>query len=286
MIDQLDQTLKRIFDDAQAPLDVRNADVSFEMPEENFTPASETVNLYLYDVRENRDLRDPVPIYRRVGPSMVRFRPPLRVDCSYMVTTWSPQSGETGATREHLLLSQAIIWLSQFPTIPATFFPPEWADPANATFQPFPPLMAMAQTDGVKEPGEFWTALGSPPRASFNLLVTIAMDLRRGIDEGPPVATKQISITPNGDSTATETWFQVGGTVTHSVTSAPLADAQAVIVELGKEATSNANGQFSFSTLAAGSYTLRVSARGFATSTKTIVVPGPAPDAYDIQLSP
>ena len=51
MIDQLDQTLKRIFDDAQAPLDVRNADVSFEMPEENFTPASETVNLYLYDVR-------------------------------------------------------------------------------------------------------------------------------------------------------------------------------------------------------------------------------------------
>ena len=59
MFHDLDATLKALLDDAAAPASVSGADKSFETPEKTYAPALPTLNLFLYDVAENRELATP-----------------------------------------------------------------------------------------------------------------------------------------------------------------------------------------------------------------------------------
>jgi hypothetical protein len=62
MLRDLDDTLKNVLDDSDTPAELKAAEVSFELPDKNFAPTQPTVNLFFYDVHENRELRDPEPI--------------------------------------------------------------------------------------------------------------------------------------------------------------------------------------------------------------------------------
>src|SRR5438309_1227828 len=123
MFNDLDDTLKAMLDDAAMiappfvpPLTaLHDADKSFLTPDKNFPVAQPTVDLFLYEVTENRTLRDPAPIVERSGNSFSRRLPPRRIDCSYIVTTWSPKTGAAKVAEEHLLLGEALLWLSRFP---------------------------------------------------------------------------------------------------------------------------------------------------------------------------
>jgi hypothetical protein len=42
---------------------IKEADVSFETPDKNYTPSQSTLNLFLQDVKENRELRNPEPLW-------------------------------------------------------------------------------------------------------------------------------------------------------------------------------------------------------------------------------
>lgn len=192
MIDLLDKTLTKLLDDSRAPADLLAAEVNFDVPKEGYAPEKDTLNLYLYDVHENRGLRDPAPIIELIDGEYKKRRPPIRVDCSYMLTAWSAQSGDNASAKEHLLLSQTLLWLSRFPSIPVDYLPAEWKDNTRPDFQPFPVRMVVAEMNGVKEPGEFWSALGSPPRPSVNVVVTIAMNIAERKDLGVPVAERVI----------------------------------------------------------------------------------------------
>ena len=281
MLQDLDATLKTLLDDAGAPQVVRDAEVSFKTPDKSFTPDKPTVDLFLYEVKENRELRDPEPLVERVGGTFVRRRPPLRVDCSYLVTAWVKDSGEDEIRKEHELLSSSLAWLSRFPTIPVPFLTDAMAG------QPFPPPTLVAQTDGAQNSGEFWTALGIPPRSYFNLVVTIAVPLGVQVPEGPPVVTKDMRLLVKDEPTSEERWFQIGGTVRRAAApKPPVPGATVVLVETGDTRTTDALGRFSFSPLAAGAFNLKVTAAGFAEKTRAVVVPGAAADAYDVELTP
>src|SRR5262245_32285484 len=158
MFQDLDSTLKAILDDPVAPVDLRNADVSFEVPDKNFRPSQATVNLFFYEMKENRTLRDPAPIYVLEGGQYVRRQPPLRVDCSYLVTAWSNQDCALKVIEEHKLLGQALAWLGRFDTIPESYFQGALVD------QPYPPPAMVAQMEGKQNTNDFWTAIGIPPR--------------------------------------------------------------------------------------------------------------------------
>jgi hypothetical protein len=183
MFHDLDTTIKRILDDPPAPQQLREAEVSFETPKQGYAPAQQEVNLFLHQVKENLELRDLVPIRSQVGGVTQQRRPPLRVDCTYMVSAWSPNANATGVVEEHRLLGQALLWLSRFPTIPPGYL-------AGALVgQPFPAPTLVAQLDGDRHSGEFWSALGIAPRPTFSLTVTIALDLDVPITTGPPVTS-------------------------------------------------------------------------------------------------
>jgi hypothetical protein len=280
MIQDLDAALGTLLDDPGAPADLRAADVTFATPDKNFTPGQPTVDLFLYEVTENRELRDPVPVTALAGAAFVRRTPPLRLDCTYLVTTWSNQTGAARIVEEHRLLGQAIAWLSRFPTLsPALFAGGSLADP------PFPPPTMVAQMDPNKNAGEFWNALGIPPRPAFSLTVTIALDLAREAPVGPPVVTKQLDIGPLPPG-AFETLFQIGGTIRSTGTLAPVAGATVTLVGTEQSAQSDADGRFTFAGLAAAGYTLHAEAAGFASADKPIAVPAAALNAYDMSLIP
>jgi Pvc16 N-terminal domain/Carboxypeptidase regulatory-like domain len=280
MIRDLDDVLKKILDDAEAPNELRAADVSFETPDKQYAPEHATVNLFLHEIKENRELRDPLPIVDRVDGQFVRRQPPLRVDCTYMVTAWSNQTKEVKVAEEHRLLSQALLYLRRRPTIPAKFL-------ANTSLasQPLPLPTMVAEVDPTKNLGEFWSALGTAPRPLFQLVVTLAMDLEVQVPEGPAVVMKEIRIKPmpeNGVKEPLAVWFQIGGTVSNSNTLEAIPNALVNLLELERETTTDEQGHFSFSDLAPGSYTLRAAATGFTKADKTIEVPSAA---YDVSLT-
>jgi hypothetical protein len=280
MFQDLDSTLKVILDDPGAPADLKSADVSFLTPEKNFAPGVPTVDLFLYEVKENRLFRDPAPLIEQTGNLYLRRQPPLRVDCTYLVTTWSNKSGALKVAEEHLLLGLAFVWLSRFGTIPASYLQGSLAG------QPFPPPTLVAQLDLKEEVGEFWSALGIPPRPAFALVVTVAMDLGVQVPEGPPVVTEEIDLEQKGLPATRETTFTIAGTVRAANTLAAIAGAQVSIQELGRVVQTDADGHFTFTGLEAGAYTLRTAAGGFATQDKPITVPGPVLNAYDVSLTP
>ena len=286
MFHDLDTTIENMLNDAAAPVELRNAGVSFATPDKSYKPSipDTAVNLFLYEVKENRELRDPVPISDRVGNTNIQRRPPVRVDCSYLVTVWT--DGLTGANKiqaEHKLLGQSFFWLNRFPVIPAGYFA------GSMVGQPFPPPTLVAQWDGAKNNGEFWNALGIPPRPYFTLIVTIAMDLGVQSADGPPVVTKefhfkQLIEAGNGGITTgtdTEVTIEIAGVVRKATDQSAIANAQVTIAGISQISTTNADGQFQLSGLRPGSYTLRTSVNGVARN-KPIVVAATVLNAYDV----
>ena len=61
MFADLDATLRAMLPTRPPPAAARSADVSFDTPDKDYKPSQATVNPFLYDVAENRELRDPAP---------------------------------------------------------------------------------------------------------------------------------------------------------------------------------------------------------------------------------
>lgn len=279
MFQDLDTALTNLLHDPTAPLDVRNADISFETPDKNFAPADGTVNLFLCDLKENRELRDPEPIREIVAGVVVRRQPPIRMDCTYLVTAWANNlAGPARVAGEHSLLGQTLVWLSRFPIVPDSFF--AGGSLANP---PFPPPTLVAQTKADSSAGEFWSALGIAPRPAFYLTVTIALELAMETPEGPPVVTKEMILTEI-PTPVIATWFDIGGTITDSATTLPVPAAAVTLTETGAISLTDEQGHFRFSNLDAGNYTLHVVAGAFAPKDKPVVVPGLVLNEYDVAL--
>jgi hypothetical protein len=187
MIRDLDDTLKKLLQtQATASSELAGADVSFDLPDKDWraTLTKLTVNCYLYDLRENRELRtyEPLVVRSADGKRALRRRPPVRVDCAYCITGWSPATSESVA-EEHRLLSQILVVLFRNRTIPTAALQGSLA----TQVPPYPWLIAAP--DGVKNPPEFWGALDQQLKPSLNYVVTLAYDLDPAVADGamPPV---------------------------------------------------------------------------------------------------
>jgi hypothetical protein len=186
----LDETLKAVLDDAAAPADLRAADVSFDTPDRDYRPAEPTVNLFLHDVMENRSLRDEARVLAKAGDGYTSRLPSLRVDCTYLATAWSAQSGGLKAAEEHRLLGLALQWLSRFPVLDDRFLRGSLKTPP----QPYPLMATVAQAQENRSTGEFWTALGIAPRPAFPLSVTITVEPYDEVEELPAVQEIHVQI--------------------------------------------------------------------------------------------
>lgn len=288
MLHGLDTTLKSILDDTSTPTLVRNAEVAFDRPSESYNPDKTTINLFLYDVRENTELRSNEPVIERQNGIATMRRPPVRVNCSYLVTAWieSGVTGEQAILKQHELLGEVLRVFTRWPSIPL----PTPDEKGKHLLQGelkntlYPISLVTAQTDLMRNPAEFWSALGGKLRPSFTLTGTLTMDQQTEPVTAPEVTTKKVVLTgiPNGTPEAV---FQIGGTVRDAVTHIPIKEVDLMLVESGVQTKSNADGEFSFAGLSAGNYSIRAVKQGYQTKTKSIPVPGASPTSFDIDLS-
>src|SRR4051812_6737002 len=108
MIADLSRSLRALLSQPGAPPALAAAAVVFDRPSEPFTPTQNTLDLFLYDIRENRDLAPPATDWVA-----------LRVlTCSYLITAW-PVGGAELALQEQELLAAALLVLTTHPAIPA-----------------------------------------------------------------------------------------------------------------------------------------------------------------------
>lgn len=248
MFHDLDATLQAILDDDDAPVVVKDAEVSFATPDKDFAPNGPTLDLFLLEVAENRALRNIAPVRTRVGDTFVDQRPPLRVDGTYLVTAWSAQPGDVRPAEEHELLGRALLWLARFPVIEDRFHRGEM------TTQPFPLDMTVAQTPEGQNLGQFWSALGVPPRPAFTLTVTVALQTVPE-DVTWPKATG-VTLEP-----AFLTAPALAGRVLDGALAA-VAQATVTVTPGDMQITTGADGRFRVPELEFGEYDLLVEAAG------------------------
>jgi len=286
MIRDLSLTLQAILDDPAlaAPFpELAAAQIVFDRPVVSFTPAQTTIDLFLYDIRENMELRSNEPKYERLDGQTRIHRAPMRVACSYLVTAW-PAGGADLELQEHRLLGQVLQALSRYPKIPASFLKGKLVGQE-------PPLpMMTAQTDGLREPAEFWTAIGNKLRPAITVTATIGMEVFP--PEDPPPFTVTTAVTRLGKRAGPDeeenllptqlTSFWIGGRVT-DVGNAPVADALVTLVGTGLAARTGADGNYTLGSILAGPYTLRVQS-GVTTKDVNITIPALAGSNYNVQL--
>jgi len=183
VIDDLDRTVAALLRHDVYGLPPSLADqvqISFAAPDDQFPPQSVTlpaVDLFLYDVRENLDLRsNEVYVERRSDGTATRARAPRRVDFSYLVTAWSSESVPDRAQDEHRLLGEVMRTLLRHRTIPEDVLQGVLAN------QDLPLPASALQPGRLQSLGEFWQALGGKPKAALNYSVTLAIDVSESED--------------------------------------------------------------------------------------------------------
>ena len=278
MIDDLSRTLKAVLHDpafASVFPELNGAEIVFDRPLDPFTPASTTVDVFLYDLRENLDLRLNEVTTTRVGNQIVTHQATLRLACSYLVTAW-PVGGTDLAFQEHRLLTQVLRVLSHYPIVPASFL--------QGTLIGQDPSLPMVtlHPDALKNLAEFWSSLGSKLKPSLTVTVTIAVPVFSDLSDYM-VTTHNTSYAP-GFGSLSETGIQFGGQVVDGA-SHGLAGAMVDILDMGLRETTDGNGQFNFANVSAGAHNVRALATGFKVHTQTVTVPD-LPNNYVIQLAP
>lgn len=274
MIQDLSQTLRSILTQPGLPAPLSTAQIVFDRPSDPFTPSQTTVDMFLYDMRENLELRLNELWIEKNGSQSITHKAPLRLACSYLVTAW-PTGGVDPAFQEQQLLSQVLQTLAHYPTIPANFL-------QGAMVGQIPPLpMVALHPDALKNLSEFWTSLGNKLRPSLTMTVTISMPVFDNVVEFL-VTTSTASAAPAAASQ--ETWLQIGGRVVDPLSNG-VAGALVDVIDAGLRTQTGADGRFTFTRIPAGSHTLRVVAVGFQPQTRTVIVPG-RPEDYQVTLTP
>ena len=117
MIHDLDQTIRKMLIGGM-PIKNGEINIEFDQPKrENSIKwlQKPTVNLFLYDLRENHVLRQHQ--WERqldnVDNTAQLKRTPFRVDCFYMLSAWANHSDT-----EHRVLASAMLALFRCPTLP------------------------------------------------------------------------------------------------------------------------------------------------------------------------
>jgi hypothetical protein len=269
MINELDDTIRQLLIKAGG-FTQAEVDVKFEIPNREWSAgiSKPTLNCYLFDIRENRELRQHgMESVTQNGAVAFRQRPLAFFDLTYLITAWTSEVGD-----EHLLLWRVLHTLLRFEKIP-----PEYLE-GSLTGLTFPIYARTAMPEGVlKSPGEFWTALENQIKPSLSYVVTLAVD-RDQISVGPPVSTARLRFpSPSG---VEERWVWFGGVV-QDKDGKPVVGAAVGLEGRDVRANTDAEGRFRLRVPAPGHYTL-VARSGSSVQRRKIEIPE---TRYDIAFS-
>jgi hypothetical protein len=295
-------------------------EIRFERPTKEWVNSlvRPTINLYLFDIDENVDLRQTnMPVMR--GGSGASYRMPMRrFDLRYMVTAFT-----TVADDEYLLIYRVLATLLRFPTLPPSSLAAAMAIIARregyvaeearfialaeagerATLRDLHSALASAEVGSaaraammalIDEPQvtakiaaaeeslrllEVWNALEQAPRPSLLYVVTVPVDLDIIIDS-PLVLTRTLRVRQRTDVATSTEFIRIGGAVRNR-TGAPLAGVTVAIEGGAIETVTNSEGRYALSHVPSGEVTLRVIRPDGSVHITRFATPS---DSYDILL--
>ena len=281
MIPDIDNALRELLL-KEIPMRRGEVDITFDQPKREWSARlnKPSLNLYLYDIRENTELRGSEQVLREeIDVNRVRLRhTPTRLDLCYLITGWAKEVQD-----EHRLLSSALMTFLRHPQLPDELLPTELRTPA------LPIHIKIAQGKATHEITDLWNALDNELRPGLRLTITLALEPMPA-DVVAPVRTTQLDFmqNPNPDALAaaaanpnaappvavpSRKSFMVNGKVSSQKYSP--AVLKLILSETGKGIDLSEDGRFKIARLLAGEYHLDILANDRLLKRQTIQVPSP-----------
>jgi hypothetical protein len=303
MIEHLDTVLHHLFMSEVVGLrapDVSEDQVRFQPPDEewrnhvnNISPRR-ALNVYLAELRENRQLRSNERVRSVDNGVVTEEYAPMRVECHYLVTAWSPATEAAGRTvDEHQLLHQVLaVLMNHYPLVPRDVFSPDplpGGFPENLASASLP--MAVAPAEGFAKLAEFWGSMGVNHRwkPAVYLIVTLPVPFETEV-AGHMVTTRITEYRQMGRPETAEEWIRIGGHLLDATVAppVPVSGAWVQLESLAGEALETSEtdeqGGFTFTGLRAGQHRLRARATGFVETSREIEIPSPSGE-YDLKFT-
>ena len=268
MLEHLHTTLQRLLHDrGNIPRD--QVDVRFDAPTREWVQAllRPTLDFFLFDTRENIELRHTnLESTRRNGRAIYRV-PARRFDLRYMVSALT-----TTVEDEHLLLWRTLLTLLKNPELSGELLP----EPLRGVNPPI-----VAQVRAPEEAGllvDLWSGFDTPPRPALLYVVTVPVDLGFGYDS-PLVLTRTARYHDRDAPGAPDVRRHIGGVVRNRAGTALVgADVSRDGSALPPSVT-DGEGRFLLAGVPEGPVALRVSRAEKPAHVASLRVPA---DSYDI----
>ncbi len=244
------------------------------------------LNIYLYEVRENREFRraawDKV---ERADHSVVLSQPPVYLDCHYLISAWSATDDNdmvSPVLDEHEVLSEAMRVLLRNPDVVPGALGVSGGGPV---FQKAHVYLNVAPPEPPRVLNDFWSTMKLPWRPAVMLIVTAPLDLL--LDSPPsPVVTTLIHRYAQIGSAAVEELIDIGGLVLKAADQSPIAGATVARLDSSDTATTDAQGRYVFTGIRRGVHKFRASATGMTAIERDIDIPADPPVTHIFQLAP
>jgi hypothetical protein len=284
MISDLDETIREILKDG-LPIHNGEIDVAFYQPKREWSAKLNrpTINLFLYDVRENAQLRRHQ--WEQMANGNGRLdqvsmkRSPFRVDCFYMITAWAVEPGD-----EHRLLTRTLLALFRHPTLPEELMVGQMKQ------QPYEVQAAVARHDRLTNPAEVWSALDNEMRPTVSYVVTLALDpwrevsgpiirsvfMRTGLAKELPKERQLLEDTPFSEMVV------IGGTVRKGEVGQ--AGVNVSILNHDLVDKTDDEGRFKLGSLPPGKYTLVAQPEKEKSVKKQITIKAGEAEDYDLSM--
>jgi hypothetical protein len=281
MIKDLDDTIEGILiEDGGFQRDV--VDIRFETPNREWSAgiSRPTLNCYLFDIRENLELRQQGrQVEARDSHEAVRRQPALWFSFTYLITAWT-----RAVEDEHHLLWQALLTLARFNALPSERLK------GGLSQNGAPIYTAVARPDSVlKSPGEFWTALENQLKPSLSYTVTLRVERETAlaISTVSSILLRVQRVDQANGLTAgepAESYAEVNsfGGVVRADDGTPIADAVVKVEGRKAQVRTDAEGRFRMRGLAPGNYTL-LAEHSMGTGRREVRIPELS---YEITVGP
>ena len=177
MIYEVDQALREMVRRAEP---MPGVDVVFDAPTKEWSARrnAPTVNVYLYDIREDlrRRQRGLLNQYDEQKVVVARHLPPRYVKLSYLISAWTRRPEE-----EHEALARLLRYFFGRESVP-----PDLLDgPLGRLGLPVPVTIALPPPED-RSFADVWTALGGELKPSLDVVVSVPVDTGRSFEAERP----------------------------------------------------------------------------------------------------
>jgi hypothetical protein len=240
-------------------------DIAFDAPATDWSAklTNPTVNLFLYDLRENVEAAEVSTRDVRLNGATMTAPPPMRLEITYSITAWTKAVQD-----EHRLLSQVLAILFSHVSLPRDLLEGRLAGAS---------LFRTIETEvgrPKEEKADFWTSIGGRYKASIDYAVKLEVESGMTFSRGPEVRSQTVRLgLKDGPARTVEELHRFGGVV-RGRDGEPVADAWVALPDLGRLASTDREGRFVFDGMRPGDHAVVARLATGEEASGTATVPG------------